>query len=59
MRRSMLTNEEYKAPLESGALLRRLPTLAEVANVATCMASDQASAMTGTVANLSCGSVVD
>jgi hypothetical protein len=32
--------------------LRRLTTLAELANVAAFMASDQASAMTGTVANL-------
>lgn len=41
------------------ALLRRLPTLAEVANVAAFMASDQASAMTATIANLTCGTVVD
>jgi 3-oxoacyl-[acyl-carrier protein] reductase len=41
------------------ALSRRLPTLAEVANVAAFMASDQASAMTATIANLTCGTVVD
>ena len=40
-------------------LLKRLPALAEVANVAAFMASDRASAMTGTVVNLTCGSVVD
>jgi 3-oxoacyl-[acyl-carrier protein] reductase len=40
-------------------LLKRLPALAEVANVAVFMASDRASAMTGTVVNLTCGSVVD
>jgi len=39
--------------------LKRLPTLAEVANVAAFMASDQASAMTATVANLSCGLIAD
>jgi enoyl-[acyl-carrier-protein] reductase (NADH) len=39
--------------------LRRLTTLAELANVAVFMASDQASAMTGTVANLSGGAIVD
>lgn len=39
--------------------LRRLPTLAELANVAAFMASDRASAMTGTVANLSGGAIVD
>jgi 3-oxoacyl-[acyl-carrier protein] reductase len=30
-----------------------------VANAAAFMASDQASAMTGTVANLTCGAIVD
>jgi NAD(P)-dependent dehydrogenase (short-subunit alcohol dehydrogenase family) len=39
--------------------LKRLPTLAEVANVAAFMASDQSSAMTATVANLSCGLIAD
>ena len=54
-----LTLEEIQAKSESLTLLRRLPTLAEVANVAAFIASDQASAMTATVANLSCGSLVD
>ena len=39
--------------------LRRLTTLAELANVAAFMASDQASGMTGTVANLTGGAVVE
>jgi 3-oxoacyl-[acyl-carrier protein] reductase len=51
--------KEFHDLLEGRKLLRRLPTLAEVANVAAFMASDQASAMTGTVANLTCGSIVD
>jgi 3-oxoacyl-[acyl-carrier protein] reductase len=51
--------EEYLADVGSGTLLGRLPTLAEVADVATSMASDRASAMTGTIANVTCGSVVD
>jgi NAD(P)-dependent dehydrogenase (short-subunit alcohol dehydrogenase family) len=38
---------------------RRLSTLAEMANVAVFMASDQASGMTGTVVNLSMGSLDD
>jgi NAD(P)-dependent dehydrogenase (short-subunit alcohol dehydrogenase family) len=61
-RRAKLTGrtlEEILAQAESVPLLRRLPTLAEVANVAAFLASDQASAMTATVANLSCGSLVD
>jgi len=45
--------------MEGGTLLGRPPTLAEVANVAAFMASDRASAMTATVANISSGSVVD
>lgn len=40
-------------------LLKRLPTLAEVANFAAYAASDRASAMTGAIANLTCGSLVD
>jgi NAD(P)-dependent dehydrogenase (short-subunit alcohol dehydrogenase family) len=43
----------------SGTLLKRLPTLSNVAEVAAFMASDGAGAMTGTVANLTCGSMVD
>jgi enoyl-[acyl-carrier-protein] reductase (NADH) len=39
--------------------LKRLLTLAEVANVAAFMASDQSSAMTAAVANLSCGLIAD
>ena len=38
---------------------RRLTTLAEMANVAVFMASDQASGMTGTIVNLSMGSLDD
>ena len=43
----------------TGTLLKRLPTLAEVANFAAFAASDRASAMTGAIANLTCGSLVD
>jgi 3-oxoacyl-[acyl-carrier protein] reductase len=51
--------EEYLAASGSDTLLGRLPTLTEVADVATIMASDRASAMTGVIANVTCGSVVD
>jgi 3-oxoacyl-[acyl-carrier protein] reductase len=40
-------------------LLKRLPTLAEVANTAAFMASSQAGAMTGTVANLTSGFILN
>jgi len=43
----------------TGTLHKRLPTLAEVANFAAFVASDRASAMTGAIANLTCGSLVD
>jgi 3-oxoacyl-[acyl-carrier protein] reductase len=43
----------------TGTLLKRLPTLAEVANFAAFVASDRASAMTGAIANLTSGSLVD
>ena len=49
--------KEFHDLLEGRTLLRRLPTLAEVANMAAFMASDQAGAMTGTVVNLTCGSI--
>jgi 3-oxoacyl-[acyl-carrier protein] reductase len=43
----------------TGTLFRRFPTLAEVAEFAAFVASDRASAMTGAIANLTCGSLVD
>jgi NAD(P)-dependent dehydrogenase (short-subunit alcohol dehydrogenase family) len=52
-------DNEFKTYMENGTVLGRLPKLDEVANAAVFMASDRASAMTGTVANLSCGSFMD
>jgi len=43
----------------TSTLLHRLPTLAHVAEYAAFAASDRAGAMTGAIANLSCGSLVD
>jgi NAD(P)-dependent dehydrogenase (short-subunit alcohol dehydrogenase family) len=40
-------------------MLKRLPSLADVAETAAFLASDRAGAMTGTVANLTCGALVD
>jgi NAD(P)-dependent dehydrogenase (short-subunit alcohol dehydrogenase family) len=45
--------------MAQSTLLRRLPTLSEVAETAAFLASDRGGAMTGTVANLSCGATVD
>jgi NAD(P)-dependent dehydrogenase (short-subunit alcohol dehydrogenase family) len=49
----------FQAMLEEGTLLKRLPTLAEVADTAAFIASDRAGAMTATVVNLSAGSITD
>jgi hypothetical protein len=45
--------------LTVGWLLKRLPSLADVENVAAFMASGQARTMTATAANITCGQVVD
>lgn len=45
--------------LAQGTLLKRLPTLAEVAEMAAFLASDRAGSVTGTVVNLSAGALVD
>jgi 3-oxoacyl-[acyl-carrier protein] reductase len=50
---------EFRRSLEAMTLLKRLPTLAEVANTAVFLASDHAGAMTGAVANLTSGMSVD
>jgi 3-oxoacyl-[acyl-carrier protein] reductase len=52
-----MTREELIAWLEGRTMLKRLTSLAEVGNAAAFLASDLASAMTGSVANLTCGSV--
>jgi NAD(P)-dependent dehydrogenase (short-subunit alcohol dehydrogenase family) len=54
-----VTPAQFQAILEQGTLLKRLPTLAEVADTAAFLASDRAGAMTATVANLSAGSITD
>ncbi|MGF6173958.1 SDR family NAD(P)-dependent oxidoreductase [Ensifer sp. 4252] len=44
---------------KTGTLLGRFPKLDEVADYAAFVASDRAGAMTGAIANLTCGSLVD
>jgi 3-oxoacyl-[acyl-carrier protein] reductase len=58
-RASGITTDEFLAQASSGTLLKRLPTLSEVADAAAMMASDRASAMTATMANVTCGYWVD
>jgi NAD(P)-dependent dehydrogenase (short-subunit alcohol dehydrogenase family) len=51
--------QEFLASMANGTLLRRLPTLEEVADVASFVASDRAGIMTGTIIKLNCGAEVD
>ena len=57
--RTGLTWEEFQKFLESRTHPGRLMTLEEMANVAAFMASDRASGMTGTIVNLTMGSLDD
>ena len=50
---------EWVGDLANGTLLKRLPTISDVAEVAAFLASDRARTMTATVANLSGGLLVD
>lgn len=54
-----LTWEQFHDVIAAKNHVRRLATLAEMANVAAFMASDAASAMTGTTVNLSMGALDD
>ena len=56
---SGMTWEQWQALLASRTHPRRLMTLEEMASVAVFMASDKASAMTGTIVNLTMGSLDD
>jgi len=53
------TVEQFLELLAARTNTRRLTTLAEMTNVAVFMASDKASGMTGTIVNLSMGSLDD
>jgi NAD(P)-dependent dehydrogenase (short-subunit alcohol dehydrogenase family) len=50
---------DFKTYMTKGTVLGRMPTLAELANAAVFAASDRASAISGAIMNLSCGSVMD
>lgn len=56
-RAGITVDEMLAAPAQT--LMKRYPTLTEVAETAAFMASDRAGAMTGTVANLTCGTLLD
>jgi 3-oxoacyl-[acyl-carrier protein] reductase len=52
-----MSREAFETQYAQGAALKRLPRLAEVGAVAALMASDRASAVTATVANVTCGQI--
>jgi NAD(P)-dependent dehydrogenase (short-subunit alcohol dehydrogenase family) len=54
-----MTWEQFQDSLADSSHARRVMTLDEVANMAVFMASDKASAMTGTTVNLTMGTVSD
>lgn len=54
-----ISREEIEASMAESTMLRRLPTLAEVANAAALMASDYANAVTAEITNLTCGQLAD
>jgi 3-oxoacyl-[acyl-carrier protein] reductase len=54
-----MDQDEFRRLVEDMTLLKRLPTLADVANAAAFLASDNAGAISGAVANLTCGMSVD
>jgi NAD(P)-dependent dehydrogenase (short-subunit alcohol dehydrogenase family) len=57
--RQGISREEYQVDREARSMLRRLPQVAEIANAATLLASDRASAMTAMNANVTCGAFFD
>lgn len=54
-----ITREQFQEMTASRNHPKRLPTLRELAEVAAFMASDRASAMTGTIVNMSLGTIPD
>ncbi|WP_328612370.1 hypothetical protein OG943_26005 [Amycolatopsis sp. NBC_00345] len=54
-----VTKEQFTTTISETAHRKRATTLAEFAEVAAFVASDRAAAMTGTVANLTGGVIVD
>jgi NAD(P)-dependent dehydrogenase (short-subunit alcohol dehydrogenase family) len=54
-----ITRQQFQSLIEGMTHRRRLTTLSELSSVAAFIASDGAAAMTGTVANLTGGAIVD
>jgi enoyl-[acyl-carrier-protein] reductase (NADH) len=56
---SSLSGDDWFASMAQSTMLKRLPTLSEVAETAAFLASDRAGAMTGTIANLTSGALTE
>lgn len=54
-----ITRDAFNARMTGLTVRKQLPTVAEIVNVATFVASDRSSAITGAIANLTGGLVVD
>jgi NAD(P)-dependent dehydrogenase (short-subunit alcohol dehydrogenase family) len=54
-----LSVQEWMAGLAQDTMLKRLPTVSDVAEAAAFLASDRARAFTGTIANLTSGAIAD
>jgi 3-oxoacyl-[acyl-carrier protein] reductase len=54
-----MTREEIIGGMQEQTILKWLATLDELGKVATFVASDQASTMTSTFANITCGAFLD
>lgn len=54
-----ISRDAFQARMEDRTLRKQLPTVAEIADVAAFVASDRAAAITGAIANLSGGMIVD
>lgn len=54
-----ISRDAFEVQMADNTLLKRLPKLAEVANVAVLMASDHASPITAAVTNVTCGQITD
>jgi enoyl-[acyl-carrier-protein] reductase (NADH) len=51
-----VTPQDAISELADSTLLKRLPTLTDLGDIAAFVASDKAGAMTGTVIKIDCGS---
>ena len=51
--------QAFESRIAEKTMLKRMPQMAEIANAAVLAASDQASALTAAVLNVTCGEIAD